>query len=402
MRPGDPLGSGKGSCSLFYLASGPIPSEAANAVNVACMSAAFQSRGYNVTILAPAARLVDALRRGAPSAPARTDTADVRLERVWFPQTRGGRILYLSALAGKLRFKRPNFVYGRMLEGCRLAARFGIPTAFEAHMPIWEHDSAKERAFKRMIGTPAFCGAVVISHALGRALTDAYPDIADRVFVAHDAADARPCPEFRRGAPTDRFEILYAGSLYPGKGIELLVRLAPRCPWAHFTILGGSEDEVRRWRNSEGVRLANISFLGRRPHAAVAECLTRADVLVAPYQSAVSARGGRRDISRWMSPLKLFEYMAANRPIVASDLPVLREVLAHGRNALLVAPGDVDQWVLVLETLRDDPGLARRLATTARIEFEREHTWAARADRVLNALGWAARGSVAESLPVAR
>jgi glycosyltransferase involved in cell wall biosynthesis len=99
-----------------------------------------------------------------------------------------------------------------------------------------------------------------------------------------------------------------------------------------------------------------------------------------PYQRRVSVSGGG-DTSAWMSPMKMFEYMACRRPIVSSDLPVLREVLAHERNALLAEPGSVDAWVAAVERLRGDPELSRALAARAR-EDVTAYSWRARARRV--------------------
>jgi glycosyltransferase involved in cell wall biosynthesis len=82
-----------------------------------------------------------------------------------------------------------------------------------------------------------------------------------------------------------------------------------------------------------------------------------------------------------MSPLKLFEYMSAGKPIVASDLPVLREVLDEA-NAVLVDPEDADAWARALESLRD-AGLRERLGVRARRDFLERHTWDIRARKVL-------------------
>jgi glycosyltransferase involved in cell wall biosynthesis len=87
-----------------------------------------------------------------------------------------------------------------------------------------------------------------------------------------------------------------------------------------------------------------------------------------------------------MSPLKLFEYMAAGRPIVCSDLPVLREILQHERTALLCDPDDAASWAGALARLHDEPTLRRTLAEAARAQFELHFTWKARADRVLGGL----------------
>jgi glycosyltransferase involved in cell wall biosynthesis len=88
-----------------------------------------------------------------------------------------------------------------------------------------------------------------------------------------------------------------------------------------------------------------------------------------------------------MSPMKLFEYLSWGAAIVFSDLAVVREVLEHERDALLVEPDDVDAWVRAIERFRDEPGLAQRLGAAARQEFLAEHTWDHRARRVLADLG---------------
>src|SRR4029079_715197 len=81
------------------------------------------------------------------------------------------------------------------------------------------------------------------------------------------------------------------------------------------------------------------------------------------------------------SPLKLFEYMASGRPIVASALPSLREVLRDGENALLVEPGNPPAFVAAISRLKDDPALAAQLAAQARRDVE-DFTWVRRAERL--------------------
>jgi glycosyltransferase involved in cell wall biosynthesis len=176
----------------------------------------------------------------------------------------------------------------------------------------------------------------------------------------------------------------YVGHLYAGRGVELLLRLAERRPDCELHVVGGSEADLERRRGA--LRPPNLIFHGFVPPARLAELYAGFDLLLMPYQERVTVAGGRSDTGRWMSPLKMFEYMAAGRPIVSSDLPVLREVLTHERNALLASPSDLDAWDAAVGRLLADPGLARRLGETARTDFLGHHTWDARAAAVLEGL----------------
>jgi glycosyltransferase involved in cell wall biosynthesis len=117
-----------------------------------------------------------------------------------------------------------------------------------------------------------------------------------------------------------------------------------------------------------------VTFTGLVEPARVPELLARADVLVLPNPaSAIS--------TRYTSPLKLFEYMAAGRPIVSSDLPSIREILRDNVNALLVAPGDPMALASAIDRLLRDPALAARLARTALDEVP-SYSWPRRAERL--------------------
>ena len=83
----------------------------------------------------------------------------------------------------------------------------------------------------------------------------------------------------------------------------------------------------------------------------------------------------------YTSPLKLFEYMASGRPIVASDLPSIREILTHERNALLIAPGNPQALTAAIRRLIEDRALGERIARQA-LEDAREYTWDRRAARL--------------------
>jgi glycosyltransferase involved in cell wall biosynthesis len=94
------------------------------------------------------------------------------------------------------------------------------------------------------------------------------------------------------------------------------------------------------------------------------------------------ARGG----AFHYSPLKLFEYMACGRPVIAAKVGDIPVSASDRRDAILVAPGDPRAVVSAIEMLANDPLLRRRLASSARLTAERAHSWETRAESLVRAL----------------
>jgi glycosyltransferase involved in cell wall biosynthesis len=173
--------------------------------------------------------------------------------------------------------------------------------------------------------------------------------------------------------------VLYAGQLYPWKGVEVLVEAIAHVPDVRLVILGGLEGErdftrVRALVAARGLE-ARTEMRGTLPQARVAEELTRAAVVAVPFLKTAMTE-------RHTSPIKLFEAMAAGRPIVASDLPSSREVLEHERTGLVAPPGDAVALAAAVRRLIGEPLLAERLARAAYAEAAR-YSWDTRARRLI-------------------
>jgi glycosyltransferase involved in cell wall biosynthesis len=123
------------------------------------------------------------------------------------------------------------------------------------------------------------------------------------------------------------------------------------------------------------------------PHGRLGQLFERFDIALAPYHPVgVGVAGGSGDTARWMSPLKLFEYMAHSKAIVCSDVPVLREVLQDRVTALLVSPMDIAAWEAAVRALEASPEWRRSLGDEARKILEARYTWDIRARHVLAGL----------------
>ena len=110
------------------------------------------------------------------------------------------------------------------------------------------------------------------------------------------------------------------------------------------------------------------------PPADVAGCLSKADIFVLSNPASVIS-------SHATSPLKLFEYMAAGKAIVASNLPAIAEILTNDINAVLVEPGDAEALAAGIRTLAADADLRNRLGDAARRDVA-EYSWKRRAERL--------------------
>jgi len=367
---------------LAYLSNSMVPSEEANAVHVVKMCAAFNALGLEVSLFAR-----------APVEPLPNIDAfygvEASFETVYcpWPPFRGiGGWIYGRTVQKKLAEKRPpDLIYARDLYSLWFVSRHGIPFLYEAHQP-------PPTAFHRLLlghilSRSGFLAVVVISKSLGQMLSGIYPALRkETLVVAPDSADEVDLDSvaFDGSLPgrTAAVRIGYAGSFTAGRGIDILLRVAQSMPGIDFHLFGGPDHIVKVIQQGSG-HLENVYFHGFVAHATLSAYLAQMDILVAPYQQRVTLRGNRGDTSRWMSPLKLFEYMAMGKAIVCSDLPVIREVLTDGENALLCAPQEVGAWKDAIRFLAENPDVRERLGTRAKTLHASRYTWKHRCRKVL-------------------
>src|SRR5207249_4346059 len=141
-------------------------------------------------------------------------------------------------------------------------------------------------------------------------------------------------------------------------------------------IVGDGPERESMVRNLSARGLLEAAYLvGSVPWSEVPGMLASMDVGVAPYP----------DLSRfYFSPLKVYEYMAAGLPVVASRIGQLEKLIQDGVNGLLTAPGDAAELAMTLERLRAEPELRARLGKAARATVLREHTWDGVVERILD------------------
>lgn len=286
------------------------------------------------------------------------------------------RDLALAALIIRMpRAWRSALVYES--HGYAPAVAEDLPVMLSGAAPLSDAKRRRLERRERLVWTRAD-GYVTITAALAREQEERFGG-RRRLAVVPDGArlPAIDGVGLRARAGGEAPVVGYAGHLYPWKGADVLVEAVGRLPGVRALVVGGLEGEpdfARVRALSERVAPGRVTFTGMVEPPRVAALLRGADVLALPNTPGRASRA-------YTSPLKLFEYMASGRPIVASDLPALREVLAPDANAVLVEAGDAGALAAGLARVLDDAALASRLAAQAR-EDAREWTWDARARRL--------------------
>jgi len=172
----------------------------------------------------------------------------------------------------------------------------------------------------------------------------------------------------------DKKIILYTGHLYGWKGVQSLAEASQYLPGnIEVYFIGGTKEDIKDFK----VRYSrpNIHIIGHRPHSEIPYWLKVADVLVLPNTA-------KENISKyWTSPLKLFEYMASKRPIIASDLPSIREILNES-NAILVEPDDPEELARGIQKVLESQELAEKISAKA-FQDVQQYTWQKRAAKIL-------------------
>jgi glycosyltransferase involved in cell wall biosynthesis len=278
--------------------------------------------------------------------------------------------------------------------GMARARASGAPGLLEVNAPLIEEQAhyrslidraSAERVAERVFGLAS--GVVAVSEEVA-AYVDRYPAARGRVHVIPNGVNPdRFPPDVAPACPArlGTFTVGFVGSLKPWHGLSILVeafaRLHRRDPNVRLLIVGEGPMRAKLEVDLAERGMAEAAQLtGAVTPDAVPGMLASMDVVVAPYPVLEHF---------YFSPLKVYEYMAAGRPCVASRIGQIEAIIEDGRNGLLCPPGDAAALGEALERLLRDPALRSRLGEAARDTVQRHHTWDAAVARILALAGQA-------------
>lgn len=248
-----------------------------------------------------------------------------------------------SFVVSSLRFlKAEGIIYTRSKWIAFIFSLFRADVVFEAHdrTPGKDWDRYFAHRFQLVVG-------------ITQTIVDSWQKLGAKVLLAPDAVSQRFFIKISQKQAREKLKlakdkkiILYTGSFFEWKGVDTLLVAAKKMPEYQFYFVGNDQWPEHQARLAPYRKIKNIHFTGHQPYSSIPFWLKAADILVIP--NSAKTQKGREDTS----PLKLYEYLASNRPIVASKVDSITSVVSMKR-ATYFQPDSLSSLVNVLKNLKE-------------------------------------------------
>lgn len=375
--------------SLFYVSLGNLPSKLASSIQVAKMSQALSTRVEHFELVT-SGDIISAIK-GMDSEFQNWYALKNKFKLVRIPvhiktkypfQKNYSKRSYFKLAVLYAYLKSPSFVYTRSRKIVIPLLKLGIPVLWERHELLPE-TLPDDSSYLQILTSKNLLGFVTLSPQIAENYIGNGLD-SEKVLIAHSGVDtsiylpylSKKVAREQLSLAEDAKIIVYGGHLYEYKGITTILNTASEMPECKFILVGGWQKDVDRVKEiciEKG--LQNVDLVGHVPQTKLGIYLYAADVLLLPTSS-------NWELAQTTSPLKLFEYMAVKRPIVASALPNIMTVLRDRENALLAKPDDPLSFQGAIIELLENPSFAEEIAERA-FEEVNKYTWENRAKIIL-------------------
>jgi glycosyltransferase involved in cell wall biosynthesis len=370
---------------IVYIANSTIPSTSANSVHVMKICEAFSNNGIDIKLIIPNIRdkrikenEFDFYGIKNKFNLMRNKLINKTTSGIWNPFFAFTSVFVTLMDNQNIIFTRSPFV-------SLFCIMFRKKHLLELHGRLLSFSFKLFKLFK-LFNSKKLLKVVVISQPLKKIYMNEFEVKAEKILVLPDGVTYENFEHFNGTQPlnSSSFNIGYVGSLYKGRGIEIIIEMAKILSHHKFNIYGGEDEQILVLKQEiKQLNLNNIFVYGHIANNEVPKTLCEQDVLLMPYQKKVQVRGSE-DTSAWMSPMKMFEYMASGRVIISSDMPVLREIL-DDNNSFLVPCDDVESWIQTIKNIENNTEFARKIALRAKEDVQK-YTWKKRAKKIIEVI----------------
>ena len=266
--------------------------------------------------------------------------------------------------------------------------KMGVPTIIETHTTNYSHPDLQK--IYEVSNEPDFKGLVTISEDIKKEhIRRGIPE--EKILVLEDGIDLerfeinddRYFWRKKLGLPINMNLVVYCGHLYEEKGIEHILLTAKKLNKENilFVLVGGFSKNINKWKEyCKKELITNVSFIDFVNNSEVPKYLKAADVLIMPYNTKVNFEV--MDV-KTTSPMKLFEYMASNRPIISTNIPAISKVIEHNKSGMLAEPNNIKQLSNFVTELINSPKKSEELTISAYRKVK-NYTWANRCNTIIS------------------
>tara|TARA_A100001011_G_C14252295_1_gene818451 strand:+ start:342 stop:1454 length:1113 start_codon:yes stop_codon:yes gene_type:complete len=155
----------------------------------------------------------------------------------------------------------------------------------------------------------------------------------NKLLVLHNASSIKL--KFKKYKSLNKkLKIGYFGSIYKSRGLDMLIKLSKEDKNNTYFIYGGTKQEIENLNKKYSSK--NLYFQSYIPYSKIKKKLENVDICLLPYTNKITVSGNVGDISKFTSPLKVFDYMITGKLIICSNFNVIKEVLKHDINSILI------------------------------------------------------------------
>ena len=202
----------------------------------------------------------------------------------------------------------------------------------------------------------------------------------DKGIVLDDACDLS---DFKLRKLKVKYEYCYVGSLFKGKGLEKIIELASYFPQKKFHIFGDVKTIDPNLNKFQINNLKNLYIHNFRSYKYIPAILMSSKYLLLPYSNKVSVNSKNLEVSNFMSPLKMFDYLASGKIIIASNLKVYSHILKNNFNCLMPKKNDLESWVNLINHVSKKNKNLNHLKKNA-LKTASKYTWDKRIKKIDN------------------
>lgn len=181
---------------------------------------------------------------------------------------------------------------------------------------------------------------------------------------------------------TKKNTCIYIGSFFKGKGIEIIVELSKMLPHIDFHLFG----DLKTLGNMNGYQFkSNIRFFDYIDYNKIPKILGNYELALMPFQTKIGARSKNLEISKYISPLKMFDYLAAGKVIIATKMKAYEHILKNNDNSFLLSSKDFNKWKLLINNILKNPNKFKSIKVNAK-NTAKKYSWNNRALKFVNFL----------------